>query len=186
MRLLVACSLCLFYVLNSAHFFAYAAINNISVKELLIEIVERNIHIDCEVEYGVDKKVKSALRNGIEVTFALELQLQLDHEIWLDTTVTSLVREFRLKYHALSKQYVLKDVEKGHERSFPDLYSAFFYMGNMRELMLANIDVLELDQKYYVRARARLLTEKLPLPLRVKSYFSQDWRPSSGWTIWPM
>ena len=186
MRLLVACSICLIYVLTTHQLVTYASTNNITVDELLVEIVERNIHINCEVQYKVDDKVKSALRNGIEVTFALELQLQLDREMWPDTTVTSLVREFRLKYHALSKQYVMVDVIKGHERSFPDLYSAFFYMGNMRELELANIDVLELNQKYYIRARARLLPEKLPLPLRVKSYFSRDWRPSSGWTTWPM
>ena len=81
---------------------------------------------------------------------------------------------------------LMVDTKNGQERSFPDFYSAFYFIGNLRNNHLASIDILELDQQYYVRARARLQAEKLPLPLRIKSYFSPDWRPSSGWTSWPM
>ena len=186
MRLLVACSICFIYVLITCPPIAHASNTSISVSELLVEVVDREIIIDCSVKYVVDDKVKTALSNGIEVSFVLELELKMDREIWPDTEVAKLIREFRLKYHALSKQYVLFDVQNNIERSFPDLSSAFHHFGRLRKLALANIDILELDQQYYVRARARLLPEKLPLPLRIKSYFSADWRPSSGWTIWPM
>lgn len=186
MRLLVACSVYFAYVLSSYQFVAHASAEYISVNDVLIEIVDRKINIDCKVKYAVDETVRTALSNGIEVSFILELQLQLQRANWLDETVASLVREFRLKYHALSKQYVLIDVGKDYERSFPDLYSAFSYMGQLRDVVLASIDVLELNQQYYIRARARLVSENLPLPLRIKSYFSSAWRPTSGWTTWPM
>lgn len=186
MRLLVACSICAIYVLTIYSSTAHASTNDISVKELLVEIVDREITVDCSVKFTVDDKVKSALSNGIEVSFILNLELRMERDIWIDATVAEFAREFRLKYHALSKQYVMIDVESEEERSFPDLYSAFYYMGRMHKVILANIDILELDHQYYVRARARLQSEKLPLPLRIKSYFSPDWRPSSGWTSWPM
>ena len=186
MRLLVACSAYLIYVLSTYQYVAHASTEYISVNEVQIEIVEHEINIDCKVRYAVDEAVKAALSNGIEVSFTLELQLQRNQANWLDTTIASLMREFRLKYHALSKQYVLIEVEQEYERSFPDLYSAFSYMGQLHNIVLANIDVLELNQIYYVRARARLVSENLPLPLRIKSYFSPAWRPTSGWTTWPM
>ena len=186
MRLLVACSICFIYVLSICPLTARASTNNISIKELLVEIVDSEIKVSCRVNYSVDDKVKTALSNGIEVTFALELELRMERKVWPDTTVVEQVHEFRLKYHALSKQYVLVDVEHDTERSFPDLFSAFYYIGRLRNVALGSIDLLELDQQYYVRARARLQSEKLPLPLRIKSYFSKDWRPSSGWTSWPM
>lgn len=186
MRLLVACSICFIYVLIICPPIAHASNNSISISELLVEVVDREINIDCSVKYAVDDKVKTALSNGIEISFVLELELKMDREVWPDTAVVKLTREFRLKYHGLSKQYVLFDVQNDIERSFPDLFSAFHHFGRLRNMVLANIDILELDQQYYVRARARLLPEKLPLPLRIKSYFSADWRPSSGWTIWPM
>ena len=186
MRLLVACSICLIYVLTTNQLVAYASSDQISVNELLIEIVDRDIKVDCKVKYAVDDRVKVALNNGIEMLFSVDFELQLERQNWLDTKISSLAREFRLKYHALSKQYVLINVEKDYERSFPNLNSAFSYMGRLDDIALASIDVLELDQQYYVRARARLVSESLPLPLRIKSYFSPAWRPSSGWTIWPM
>ncbi len=186
MRLLVACSICLVYVFYSTASFAYAKSKSISVNNLSVEVVNREIKVDSEVRYRVDEKVKSALNNGIEIFFGFELELQMQREIWPDTTIAILKQKFRLKYHALSKQYVLVNVDQGQERSFPDLYSAFYYMGRFRNLVLANLDSMELDKQYQVRARARLLSENLPLPLRIKSYFSKDWRPSSGWTVWPM
>lgn len=186
MRLLAACSICVIYVLTNYSSDAYASADTISIRELLVEIVDREINVDCRIKFAVDDKIKTAIGNGIEVSFILDLELRMEREIWLDATVAELRREFRIKYHALSKQYVMVDEDSGQERSFPDLYSAFFFIGNIRKNPLATIDVLELEQQYYIRARARLQTEKLPLPLRIKSYFSPDWRPSSGWTAWPM
>ncbi len=186
MRLLAACSACVIYLLIHYSSVAHASADNISIKELLVEIIDSNINVDCRIKYVLDDKIKAAISNGIEVSFILDIELRMEREFWLDTSVAELSREFRIKYHALSKQYVMIDTENGHERSFPDLFSAFFFIGHLRNNHLASIDILELDKQYYVRARARLQAEKLPLPLRIKSYFSPDWRPSSGWTSWPM
>ena len=186
MRLLTACSACLIYLLIHHLSVAHASADDISITELLIEIVDRDIKVDCRIKYVLDDKVKTAISNGIEVSFILDIELRMEREFWLDTSVAQLNREFRINYHALSKQYVMIDVNKGHERSFPDLFSAFYFIGNLRNNHLAKIDILQLDQQYYVRARARLQAEKLPLPLRIKSYFSPDWRPSSGWMSWQM
>ena len=68
----------------------------------------------------------------------------------------------------------------------PDLYSAFYFQSRIKNIELADIGSLDLEQKYFVRVRARLASEMLPLPLRIKSYFTREWRPTSGWTIWPM
>ena len=186
MRLLVACSICVIYVLMICSSIAHASTNNIEIKELSVEIVDREIKVDSKVSYALDSKIKNAISNGIEVSFIFDLELRMERKIWPDTVIAALTREFRIKYHALSKQYVMVDVETKQERSFPDLYSAFYFIGHLRKLHLASIDAVELNQQYYIRARARLQTEKLPLPLRIKSYFSSDWRPSSGWTAWPM
>ena len=160
--------------------------DNISLNSLSMTVAEEQIHVDCEVLYGVHSQVKEALSNGIEMTFALEIELRQKNLAWFDPRLGSLHREFKIKYHALSKQYVMHE-EGGHiERSFPDLYSAFYYQRRLHNAKLANAKALDEKQKYYLRARARLVSEQLPLPLRIKSYLSANWRPSSGWTIWPV
>jgi hypothetical protein len=158
----------------------------ITVNDFSSNVSEKKIRVDCEIQYHLDDRVKEALSNGIEMSFLLEIELRQESIYWPDPLISQLLREFKVKYHALSKQFVM--VEKGNqkERSFPDLYSTFYYQRRIHNAELTSIDALDLEQEYYFRVRARLASEKLPLPLRIKSYVSTGWRPSSGWTIWPM
>ena len=158
----------------------------ISIIDLASYVNEDNLLVDCEVKYRVDKRVREALNNGIEMTFVLEIELRQKKDFLLDPAHGRYVHEFRIKYHALSKQYVVLEKDSNVERSFSDLYSAFYSQRNLKKALLANRKNLNLDEKLYISARAKLVSEKLPLPLRIKSYLSKDWRPSSGWTIWPI
>ncbi len=170
-------------ILNSSSVFAG---EGIFVNDLSSNILEKKIRVNCEVQYDLDDRVKEALRNGIELSFLLEIELRQESIYWKGPLVSQIQRGFRVKYHALSKQFVMVEMGSDTERSFPDLYSAFYYQRRVRNVNLADAGLLGLEQEYYFRARARLVSEELPLPLRIKSYVSTGWRPSSGWTVWPM
>ena len=166
---------------------SYASQNrSIAIKDLSAEILNDQVQVDCEVSYRLHDSVKEALNNGIEMTFRLEIELMQANTYWLDKTHSRLKREFTVKYHALSKQYVMKDPNSDVERSFPDLYSAFYYQRRLHNATFANFNSDNIQANYYLRARARLVSEDLPLPLRIKSYLSSSWRPTSGWTVWPI
>lgn len=171
---------CLFYLFS----FSSQADTGMTIDDVSVRILDRVIMVDCDVNYQVDPKVEDALTNGVEVAFILDIELIEENKYWLNKGVGKFSYIFFIKYHALSQQYILKD--KNNERSFPDLYSAFYFQSRVKNIELGNIDSLDLERKYFVRARARLASEILPLPLRIKSYFANEWRPTSGWTIWPM
>ena len=156
----------------------------ITIDDVSARVTEHVVTVDCDVTYEVDKTIEEALSNGVELAFILDIELVEENQYWLNQNVGSFSYMFFLKYHALSQQYILKD--RHNERSFPDLYSAFYYQSRIKDIELANIDKLDLEKKYFIKARARLATEILPLPLRIKSYFTREWRPTSGWTKWPM
>lgn len=160
--------------------------NSIKITELLSSRYDNLLKVQCEIQYQLDDKVKEALRNGIEMTFKIEIELMQSKPLLLDKTQSRFNREFKVKYHALSKQFVMKVTDSDIERSFPDLYSAFYYQRYFHNAPLADLSMILKDKKYYIRARARLASEQLPLPLRIKSYLSKGWRPSSGWTLWPI
>ena len=185
MRLFAANSVLVIFLCNICFSSAYSH-DNISVSNLSVTLAEEKIQVNCEVLYSVHQQVREALGNGIEMTFALEIELRRKKPGWFDPHLGSLQHVFKIKYHALSKQYVMREAGSLVERSFPDLYSAFFYQRQLQQATLADAEILSKDQKYYLRARARLVSESLPLPLRIKSYLSANWRPSSGWTLWPM
>jgi len=185
MRLLASFGL-LFIIVFQLYPSSVLADESITVRDLSSNVTGKKIRVNCEIQYGLDDRVKEALRNGIEMSFLLEIELRQEAIYWIDPLVSKFRREFQVKYHALSKQFVMVEIGSFKERSFPDLYSAFYYQRRVRNAELANIDSLDLEQEYYIRARARLISENLPLPLRIKSYVSTGWRPSSGWTVWPM
>ena len=160
--------------------------DGITISKVSSKISDKIIRVDCDISYNLDNRVKEALRNGIEMSFMLEIELRQQSLYWLGSLLSHIQREYRVKYHALSKQFVMVEIDNHTELSFPDLYSAFYYQSKLRNAELITIGALDLEQEYYFRVRARLVSEDLPLPLRIKSYVSTDWRPSSGWTTWPM
>ncbi len=185
MRLLISQRSILVIVLTIFSSSVYAA-NGIDILDLSTKVVEQKILIECDMKYALDDRIKEALRNGIKMSFLLEIELRQDNTYWLDPVINKLQKEFRVKYHALSKQYILVETDSEKERSFSDLYSAFYYLSRIRDVELGSINGLNVENEYYIRARVRLVTEELPLPLRIKSYVSSSWRPASGWTLWPM
>ena len=159
---------------------------SISIVDLKPYVKDEKILIDCEVQYRVDQRVREALSNGIEMTFLLEVELREKQDIVFDSIVSKYSHEFSIKYHALSKQYMMLEKDSNAERSFSDLYSAFYYQRNLHKAELGDAKLQDLHTNLYIKARAKLVSEKLPLPLRIKSYIYKDWRPSSGWTTWPI
>ena len=176
-------SLCLLGLISlfSLHLHANPAI---TVDDVFVRVNDRIVTVDCDFTFEVDEKVENALSNGVEVAFMVDIELVEENLYWMNQSQGRFNYLFFIKYHALSQQYILKS-EEGEE-SFPDLYSAFYFQSRIKNITLANIDSLDLEKQYFIRARARLASEMLPLPLRIKSYFSNEWRPSSGWTKWPM
>lgn len=164
----------------------YAKANNIIINDLAVEVIEQEVNVKCDVQYGVHEDVEVALLNGIEMIFKLNVEVRQQKAYWPDPLVTSVSKSFKIKYHALSEQFVVSEIDEQTERSFPDLYSAFYNREHIDEIDLVSLSRLDIDKTYYLRAKAHLVTEVLPLPLRVKSYFSKNWRPSSGWSQWPI
>ena len=156
----------------------------ITIERMSAEKQGESIQVSCEVSYRLDEKVKEALTNGIKMTFITNLELLEDTRNWFDQVKGRYQKTFSLKYHALSKQFVLSI--NNEERSYPDLFSVFYKQDKLCDFRIGPIDHLQMSKSIYLRAHIRLVTESLPLPLRMKSYLSKDWRPSSGWTVWPI
>ena len=179
----------LFISLLFITFFANVALaktNAIEVNYLNITELNDELRLDAEVAYELNSEVRDALVNGIPLVFEIEVQVKSLQSWRLDKVVSTTVKTHVLKYHALSKQYVLNNLENGDSDSFPDLESVLLHQGRVTAMYIAEVDEVDKQGNYIVQLRSRLLTSKLPLPLRMKSYFSPKWRLDSGWYEWPL
>ncbi len=165
-----------------------AQARTIAIEVNYINIAELNdeLRLDAEIAYELNSEVREALINGIPMVFQVEVQIvALQKWLW-DKVITTTVKTHLLKYHILSKQYVLENLETGESVSFPDLESVLSKQGSVSAMYIAETDYLKEQENYVVQLRSRLLSSELPLPLRMKSYFSPKWRLDSGWYQWPL
>lgn len=162
--------------------------NNSAVQVNYLNVAENNseLRLDAEIIYELNSEVREALINGVPLQFEIEVQVVAEHKWRWDKIISSVVKNHTLRYHALSKQYVLENLVTGESDSYPDLQSVLVQQGRVTAMYIAETDYLKEYETYVVQLRARMLSNKLPLPLRMKSYFSPKWRLSSGWYEWPL
>ena len=166
--------------------FVQANTSAIEVNYLNVTELNNELRLDAEIVYELNSEVREALINGIPLFFQVEVQIiSLQNWIW-DKVISTAYKTYFLKYHVLSKQYVLENLETGKSESYPDLESVLTQQGRISAMYIAEADYLNQQNKYVVQLRSRLLSNELPLPLRMKSYISPKWRLNSGWYQWPL
>ena len=170
-------------------FFASQAVaknDAFQINYLNVVKLENEWRLDAEINYQLNDEVKEALVNGISILFQVEVQIKSLRKWGWNKTVSSITQIYMLEYHALSKQYLWENLVTGANDTFPDLNSALTHQGKIIAMHIAETENLNQEGKHIMRLRSRMLTNKLPLPLRVKSYFSPKWQLSSGWYKWPL
>jgi len=153
------------------------------VSRFFFGFVSGQIQVSCQIDYELDEKIILALENGIVMHFQTTFELLRKRNFFPDKVIISSSHNFDIKYYALLKQFIVRESHLRAERSFVSLRAALAFMGKADKLSLGYQSSITEDGDYYLQARARLLNDELPLPLRVQSYFTKDWRPVSNWRV---
>ncbi|NJN45409.1 MAG: DUF4390 domain-containing protein [Candidatus Competibacteraceae bacterium] len=140
----------------------------------------------AQIEYQLSQAPLEALQNGVPLTFSLEVEVIRKREWLWDEVLATRDQQFTLAYHALSRQYVVTDLNRADSKSFPDAARAFEFLGSIDNLPLVNSGILNTEEIYYARLRTTLDLEKLPAPLLLVAYLSDDWYLSGEWYTWPL
>ena len=124
--------------------------------------------------------------NGLPLVIEMQVQVVRDYfGIW-DDSVARLTQRYQLQYHALSRQYLLRDLNSTAQRSYPTEQAALDALGDIDALPLLDRRVLADGVHYDGKLRVRLATDALPTPLRLAAYLDADWRLASEWYRWPV
>ena len=142
--------------------------------------------LNAQIEYSFSEPALDALQNGVPLTIELLMDVRRRRAWVWDETVYSLVQRFRLEYHALSRQYLVHNLNSGERRNFSTRPAALRFMGRIHEFPLLDRSLLAPDQRYEGALRAQLALDSLPTPLRLLAYLSEDWQLTSEWYTWPL
>ena len=156
-------------------------------------VVDANTQLDKGV-YLLNAQLKlrfpdgplEALQNGVPLIIDLDIQVFRQREWLWDEIAAQLQQRFRLEYHALSRQYVISNLNSGELKSFSDLKLAIDFLSRIQRFPLLDASLLPRGGSYLVRMHATLDIEALPVPLQLVAYLSPEWRISSEWYTWPL
>lgn len=157
-----------------------------SVESLGTELAGGVYHLNARIDYDLPDVLLDALANGVELVIEVDVEIVRERGWWFDEDVASISLRHQLAYYALSRMYVVRNLNTGVQTTFPSLYSALHAIGTLRGFPLLDASLLDPTEVYQVRLRARILPEELPLPLRARAYIDSDWRPSSDWYVWSL
>lgn len=149
-------------------------------------LVDSVYWLDATIDYDPSAAMLEALDNGVTLTFLIELHVTRAREYLWDEDVAALEQRYQLQYHALTDQYVVKNLNSGAQQALPALETALAFMGGVVDLPLLDRKLLQAGDRYLVNMRVSLDVEALPVPMRAIAYFSSDWQLASDWYTWPL
>jgi uncharacterized protein DUF4390 len=149
-------------------------------------LVNKVYLLNARIHYSLSAKALEALSQGVPLTLELQIRVFRRRRFLWDEEVASLKQSYQLKYHPLTEQYLVKNLNTESQHSYPTLDAALNDLGHLQNFPMLDRRVLESGEKYTAGLRVRLDIEALPAPLRPLAYLSPAWRLSSDWYSWPL
>jgi len=158
----------------------------VQVKQAQTRLVAEVYYLDARLEYVLTEPMLEALHKSVPLTFVLYIEVFRSRNYLWDDGVADLQQRYQLEYLPLTQQYQVRNLNSGALHSLPSLQVALSVLGTVVDLPLLDQGLLATDIPYHARLRVQLDIEELPVPLRLLSYFSDEWRLRSEWFAWPL
>lgn len=149
-------------------------------------ISDKTLTLNGGLDLGLSSKADEALSKGIPLDVWFDIELCRERRLIWNKTIENWRIKRRIRYHALSRQYLVTQDLKNPEsvENFTSLSEALKSMGSFSDLKLVISPEIMKKYNYLIKVRAQLNIESLPAPLRPVAYASPSWHLNSGWTEW--
>jgi hypothetical protein len=129
-----------------------------------------------------------ALANGVGVIFRTEVGLAYRRGMFGERTVAAVARDVRIEYYALSRHYVVTDLEREQMDLAPTLGDALEMLARRlgRVVLEVDPDTLRPGVTYTLAARVLLEHTALPLPLQWDARLRGAYVTQLGWYRWSL
>ncbi|UCE31423.1 MAG: DUF4390 domain-containing protein [Burkholderiales bacterium] len=140
--------------------------------------------LSAEFDIDLTERLEQAVERGVPVHFVLEFDLVRPRWYWTNRRITRTVVDFRLSYHALSRQYRLARLDdgNGYAQRFETLGEALSALARVSRWRVVEARLLEPDEAYRASLRLRIDVSKLPKPMQADAITNRDWSPRSEWS----
>jgi hypothetical protein len=129
-----------------------------------------------------------ALANGVGAIFRTEASLSYRRGIFGERTLATATKGVRIEYYALSRHYIVTDLDREHMDLAPTLGDALEMLARRlgRVVLEVNADALRPGVAYTLAARVLLEHTALPLPLQWDARLRGAYVTQLGWYRWSL
>jgi hypothetical protein len=175
-RLLTAIAFVLLLVAWPA---AKSVASSIEVTSANLELGEEGYFVNADFDVKLTSRIAEALQSGVSLYFLVEFELIRPRWYWFDEKTVVSRLQYRLTYHALSRQYRLWTGTL--HQPFGTLEEALRVLGRVRSWTVLERDQVSPGQPYQAGVRMRLDPTQLPKPFQLSAITSRDWTLESDW-----
>jgi hypothetical protein len=161
----------------------------LEVRSAYVNIDDQGVfQLFARIAYPVNDDIRAALKDGLMLSFDLDVVVSRERRFWLDATVAEYTLRRELLYHAVSDRYVMRDVvpEGAEQHSYATLEEALEALGTVEAWPFLLSPQLAANRDYRVSLRAGVRRGRLPDSLRVLLFWTDDWHRESEWFSWSL
>ena len=160
-------------------FVPQAGASSIEVRAAALELSEEGYAVNADFDVNLTSRISEALQSGVSLYFQVEFELIKPRWYWFDEKTVASRLQYRLTYHALSRQYRLWTGIL--HQPFGTLDEALRVLGRVRSWTVLERDQVSVSQSYQAAVRMRLDQSQLPKPFQLSAITSREWTLESDW-----
>ncbi len=157
----------------------------LEVRSAYVNINRGVFLLHARVEYPGSEAIRSALKDGVTLSFDLDARVDRQRRFWFDANIVDLTLRRELTYHAVSERYVVRDTRSRDQQSFSTLDEALDYLGKIDAWPILVEPQLD-GGSYTISVRAGMRRGHLPASLRAILFWTDDWARVSEWYTWSL
>ena len=161
----------------------------LEVRSAYVSVEEGVFQLFARVAYPVNDDIRAALKDGLTLTFDLDVVVNRERRFWMDETVEELKLQRELSYHAVSDRYVTRNMDPRAnvgQHSYATLEEALEELGTIDAWPILVSPKVSVDRQYRVSLRAGIRRGRLSDTLRVLLFWTDDWHRESEWFSWSL
>jgi hypothetical protein len=142
--------------------------------------------VSGQVDYQLSPYLEQALLNGVVLNSNIQVML-INSSVWWWSQTENISRiDYQLKYHALSRHFLLTRSDTNENWNFRSLPTALRKMGSIVNHRLPALPDSIKEGGYTISLSSTLSPATLRLPLKIQSIFSSQYGMSSEVITWPL
>ena len=122
---------------------------------------------------GFTETIKEAIKNGVPMGLTFEIELRQNNTAWVDSLISSNKIRHQVQYDSLKKIYRFSELGKNVKRKKITRKGSRYQklMLTLKDIPIAPIYKLDPNEKYYVRVKADLETDRFWFPFNYIFFF---------------